>query len=88
MLSRVDAEHLGGLREKTLDVLRGTVGAGSDVALLDVSNHGNAGDSLIFAGEIAYLRQLGVRLRYASDMRSYGARDLRREMPRGVVLNG
>lgn len=86
MVNPADAVHLRGLREQTLAVLRETIGEGSPVALLDVSNQGNAGDSLIYAGQLAYFRALGLRLRYAADMRGYTAAALRRALPEGVVL--
>ncbi|WP_146215863.1 polysaccharide pyruvyl transferase family protein [Cryobacterium arcticum] len=57
-----------------------------DVALLDAPNQTNVGDSLIWAGEMAYLRRLGLRLRYVSDLNTYDPAELRRAMPSGVVL--
>lgn len=86
MVNPADADHLRGLREQTLTVLRETIGAGAQVALLDVSNQRNPGDSLIYAGQLAYFRQLGLRLRYAADMRGYTAAALRHALPDGVVL--
>jgi pyruvyl transferase EpsO len=86
MVNPADALHLRGIREQTLSVLRETIGEGSQVALLDVSNQGNAGDSLIYAGQLNYFRELGLRLRYASDMRGYSTAALRRALPEGVVL--
>ncbi len=86
MANPADALHLRGLREQTLSVLRETIGEGAQVALLDVSNQRNAGDSLIYAGQLNYFRELGLQLRYASDMRGYSTAALRRALPEGVVL--
>lgn len=86
MADPADARHLRGIREQTLAILRETIGEGTQIALLDVSNQRNAGDSLIYGGQRAYFRSLGLRLRYAADMRGYTAAALRRALPEGVVL--
>jgi exopolysaccharide biosynthesis predicted pyruvyltransferase EpsI len=58
-----------------------------DVALLDYPNHVNIGDAAIWAGELAVLRSLGVRVRYACDQRSYVPGHLRAALgPRTVIL--
>jgi exopolysaccharide biosynthesis predicted pyruvyltransferase EpsI len=86
LLSNIDSDYLRGLRAATETTLRGAIGDTVDVALLDAPNQTNVGDSLIWAGEIAYLRSLGLRLRYVSDMKTYDPAELRRAMPSGVVL--
>nr|WP_228502059.1 polysaccharide pyruvyl transferase family protein [Plantibacter sp. VKM Ac-2885] len=53
---------------------------------MDAPNQTNVGDSLIWAGEMAYLRRMGLRLRYVADIKSYDPVALRRAMPSGVVL--
>jgi pyruvyl transferase EpsO len=59
----------------------------TDVALLDYPNHVNIGDAAIWAGELAALRALGVRVAYACDQRSYVAEHLRAALgPRTVIL--
>lgn len=82
MANPADAVHLREIREQTLAAFRETIGACAQVALLDVSNQRNAGDSLIYAGQRAYFRSLGLRLRYAAD----SAAALWRALPKGVVL--
>jgi exopolysaccharide biosynthesis predicted pyruvyltransferase EpsI len=86
LLSDIDAEYLRGLRAATESTLREAIGDTVDVALLDAPNQTNVGDSLIWAGEMAYLRSLGLKLRYVSDMKTYDPAELRRAMPSGVVL--
>lgn len=84
--SNTDSVYLRGLRDATEAVLREAIGAGVDVALLDAPNQTNVGDSLIWAGEMAYFRRMGLRLRYVADIKSYDPAALRRAMPSGVVL--
>lgn len=81
-----DAQYLRELRELTEMRLREAIGAGREVALLDVPNQRNVGDSLIWAGEVAYFRRLGLKLAYAADIYSYDPEALRRAMPNGTVL--
>jgi pyruvyl transferase EpsO len=63
---------------------------GDPVALLDFPNHMNVGDSAIWLGERALLRDLGVPVAYACDQRGYVARHLRRALPAGgtILLHG
>lgn len=86
MLGAPDAAYLEQLRIATAKALREAIGPVNDVALLDVPNQRNVGDSLIWAGETAYFARLGLRLRYAADLNSYNPESLRRAMPSGVVL--
>nr|WP_228508577.1 polysaccharide pyruvyl transferase family protein [Herbiconiux sp. VKM Ac-1786] len=66
--------------------MRAAIGDATDVALLDAPNQTNVGDSLIWAGEMAYLSRMGLNLRYVSDIRTFDPEELRRKMPSGVVL--
>lgn len=81
-----DAEYLERLRARSREALGEVIGHSVDVALLDAPNQRNVGDSLIWAGEIEYFEELGLRLRYVADLWTYVARDLRKAMPTGVVL--
>ncbi|WP_368498784.1 polysaccharide pyruvyl transferase family protein [Herbiconiux sp. A18JL235] len=85
-LSQIDSQYLSELRDSTQLTLRAAIGDASDVAILDAPNQTNVGDSLIWAGELAYLRRMGLRLRYVADIKTFDAGRLRRVMPRGVVL--
>jgi pyruvyl transferase EpsO len=59
----------------------------TDVALVDYPNHVNIGDAAIWAGELAALRALGVRVAYACDQRGYVADHLRAALgPRSAIL--
>lgn len=81
-----DVVLLTKIRHETESVLREVIGETTDVALLDAPNQRNVGDSLIWAGEVAYFERLGLRVRYAADIWTYHPRDLRRAMPSGIVL--
>ncbi|MGW9113326.1 polysaccharide pyruvyl transferase family protein [Microbacterium sp. NPDC055683] len=86
MLTGRDRSRLEALRARTRQTLLEAIGDVRDVALLDMPNQRNVGDSLIWAGEIAYLRDIGIRVAYTSDIGGYRVEDVRAAMPRGVVL--
>jgi exopolysaccharide biosynthesis predicted pyruvyltransferase EpsI len=75
----------------SLAALREAIAAPSatEVALLDFPSHQNVGDSMIWAGEAAYLRRLGLRVGYRADHHRFEPRELRR-LPGGapVLLHG
>lgn len=85
MLSENDAAYLEELRKRSVGILSDSIGM-IDVAVLDAPNQRNVGDSLIWAGEIAYFERMGLRLRYVADLQGYSSEALRKAMPTGVVL--
>lgn len=87
MLNDLDAAHLAAIRARTEATLREAIGDAREVAIIDAPNQRNIGDSLIWEGELAYLRRLGCTIRYVSDIRCFDARLLRRKLStKGVVL--
>jgi pyruvyl transferase EpsO len=76
----------GEIRRDSLDVLRALLPPGTPVALVDFPLHRNAGDSLIYLGERAYLRALGVQVRYQTTVGRYRADDLAVLHPDGPIL--
>jgi pyruvyl transferase EpsO len=76
------------LQRRTLAALRGAIAApaGATVALLDFPSHQNVGDSMIWAGEAAYLRRLGLRVGYRADHHRFEPRALRRLSAEAPVL--
>lgn len=74
------------LQRETLDVLRDCLGGAGKVALLDVPDHDNAGDALIYLGTSAYLSKLGIDIRYACAAVSYSAQLLEKLHPSGPIL--
>ncbi|WP_296667980.1 polysaccharide pyruvyl transferase family protein, partial [Demequina sp.] len=86
-LSPADAAVLAEIRASTLAVLEEVVGRGARVAVLDAPNQRNVGDSMIWAGEVAYFRALGLDVAYVADIDSYRADAVRAAVPEdGVVL--
>src|SRR4051812_39777057 len=77
---------LDSIQIETLQILRDQIGAPGPVAILDFPWHHNAGDSLIYVGEKAYLEQLGYDVRYLTDQLHYDADALRRAVPAGPIL--
>lgn len=86
MFTQEDANHLESIRSATATSILDAVGDAQDVALLDAPALINVGDSMIWNGQVAYMRRLGYRVRYISDMQSYDARRLRKAMPNGGVV--
>jgi pyruvyl transferase EpsO len=86
VLDPADENVLAAVRAETLSTLRDAIGDAHEVAYLDVPNQRNVGDLMLELGTLAYLRSLGVRIRYMADSRGYDAAALRRAMPSGVVL--
>ncbi|UOY00223.1 polysaccharide pyruvyl transferase family protein [Blastococcus sp. PRF04-17] len=81
------ASALEGIRDQTKDVLRSVIGpVGTEVALLDYPRYQNAGDALIWLGQLHYLRTLGCRVRYQASQFGFDARQLRKLHPSGPLL--
>lgn len=60
---------------------------GSSVVLLDFPNHSNVGDSLIWLGEIAYLRRRQAKIRYVCESWSLVVEHLRSRLtPETMIL--
>lgn len=74
------------IRDETLAVLRRHIEPGERVALLDFPSYDNAGDSLIYAGETEYLRQVGVTVGYVSDLLTFEDSLLRSKVGSGTIL--
>ena len=74
-------------RAVLLAVLGEEVGRGSRYALLDHPDHDNIGDSVIWAGEIALLKQLtGRQPSYAAGVHDYDQKPLVRSHGDGVIF--
>lgn len=86
MPPETDTDFLVHARSATLATLAEALRGARDVALLDVPNQRNVGDALILAGQLAYLEELGVRIRYVSDLHFFDPDRLRSAMPTGTVL--
>lgn len=74
------------LQRESLRALGGLLEPGRPVALVDFPLYDNAGDSLIYLGERAYLRRLGVPVRYQTSAGRYRPTDLSTLHPDGPIL--
>jgi exopolysaccharide biosynthesis predicted pyruvyltransferase EpsI len=81
-----DAALLQALRARTLAVLGALVGRGEEVGLLDVPTYENVGDSMIWAGQNAYLKAIGARVTYIADLNWLRPDLLRERVGAGAVL--
>lgn len=75
-----------GIQAQTLAELARHLARGERVALVDLPSHQNVGDTMIYAGERAYLERLGVEVGYVCDVARYDAAELRRRVPEGPIL--
>ena len=77
------------LRARAEQVLRPLLHGYDRYALLDFPHYGNVGDSAIFLGELACLRELGLPApRYVCDLASYDADMLAKTVGDGLILLG
>lgn len=86
MRSTIDLDLVRGLGVRLDGGLRRLLRPREPVALIDFPNHANAGDSLIWLGELAWLRAAGHELVYAADHTGFCPRELERRLPRGTIL--
>ena len=63
----VDPDAIGELKHHFVAAIRRAVGDSKRVAILDFPFHPNCGDSLIYLGELAALREIGVDILAVSD---------------------
>src|SRR5674476_746345 len=86
-LSLADAVYLSSLRQNTRRLVTTVLGEDcSEVVLLDTPRHKNSGDSLIWMGELRYMSDLGIQVRYHTDIGRYFREDLRRVSSRTPIL--
>lgn len=61
----------------------------NDVALTIYPHHWNAGDTALWCGTLAILKQMGKRIRYRCDYKTYDPQALSRLLPEGpILING
>jgi exopolysaccharide biosynthesis predicted pyruvyltransferase EpsI len=74
------------LSRKIIETLSHLLKDEKEVAFLLYPNHWNVGDSAIWYGTIVALRQLGIRVRYIANHKTYTALELKRHVPNGPIL--
>lgn len=76
-------EHLQTEARKVLDAL---IPSNAHIILLDYPHHPNVGDSLIWLGEIAYLKSRGLKPSYVCDYKNYNANNIRRIYNKNSII--
>src|SRR4051812_14074820 len=75
------------LKTRVLQTLKSVLPVKPPFALVDVPNHGNVGDSAIFLGELAWMRDAGLPPPdYVCDVYSYDESALRAKVPEGTIF--
>ena len=80
------ADLIASLREVIRQALAPLLPRGERVALIDFPNHANAGDSAIWVGELAFLREAACEVVNACDLRSYSRGRLASQLKSGTIL--
>ena len=75
-----------GTRQALIDALDPLIPERARCALIDFPAHPNVGDSAIWLGERAYLRQRGVNVAYTCDIKNYSKSHLERSIGDGTIL--
>ena len=76
-------QHLQAVARIVLDPL---IPEGSEVVMLDYPNNTNVGDSLIWLGEMAYLKSRKVNILYVCDIKNYNPDQLRRVLKNDTLI--
>lgn len=74
------------LQAKAESVLDPLIPPASSIALLDYPNNPNVGDSLIWLGEIAYLKSRNIKLDYVCDTRNYCHKELAETLGKNSII--
>jgi exopolysaccharide biosynthesis predicted pyruvyltransferase EpsI len=77
-------------RRAVAEVLNSLISSGSRCALVDFPAHANVGDSAIWLGERAYLRDRRVSVAYSCDAKNYVKEDLARalDVTETILIHG
>jgi exopolysaccharide biosynthesis predicted pyruvyltransferase EpsI len=67
----LDSYEIGALKRQFVAALRHAIGDSTHAALLDFPFHPNCGDSLIYLGELAALKEIGVDILAVSDAEGF-----------------
>lgn len=76
-------EHLQTEARKVLDAL---IPSNAHIILLDYPHHPNVGDSMIWLGEIAYLKSRGLKPSYVCDYKNYNANNIQRIYNKNSII--
>ena len=78
------------LQAEARKVLDAIIPADAHIILLDYPNYSNVGDSLIWLGEIAYLKNRGLKIDYVCDTENYNKNNLSKVIKKNsiILMNG
>jgi len=85
-MSRMGASLIESLRTAIDDILGPILDGTRRVALLDFPTHANVGDSAIWIGTLAYLREKGKVVCYSCDHDTYSRDTLAERLEDGIIL--
>lgn len=74
------------LQNKARIILDSIIPNDAHVILLDYPNNTNVGDSLIWLGEIAYLKSRNMTPRYVSDIKNYNAANIKKILNKNSII--
>ena len=74
------------LQSEAKAVLDKLIPHGASIILLDYPNNTNVGDSLIWLGEIAYLKSRGFKPSYVCDVKNYDAKAIKKILNNNSVI--
>lgn len=78
------------LQAEARKVLDAIIPENAHIILLDYPNYSNVGDSLIWLGEIAYLKSRGLKVSYVCDTENYNKNNIRKIINKNsiILMNG
>ncbi len=82
----VDSSSGKHIRQRTREVLEQVIPSDHGAALLDFPNHANAGDALIYLGELAYLADINCTVRYSCVYNTYDKSVMDGRAPEAAIL--
>jgi exopolysaccharide biosynthesis predicted pyruvyltransferase EpsI/O-antigen/teichoic acid export membrane protein len=81
-----DSNIISHLQNEAGKVLDAIISKDAHVILLDYPNNTNVGDSLIWLGEIAYLRSRGLNPAYVCDSKNYNALNIKKILNKNSMI--
>ncbi|OYY80616.1 MAG: hypothetical protein B7Y34_05625, partial [Methylophilales bacterium 16-45-9] len=74
------------MQQTASKVLDSLIPSNAEIILLDYPNTTNVGDSLIWLGEIAYLRSRGLKITYVCDTRNYDLKKVKQKINSNSIV--
>lgn len=85
-MNGINASLVAGLRTAVLETVARVLAGRRVAAMIDFPDYANPGDSAIFLGQLACLRELGQPLPYITDLGGYNPQALAGEAGDGLIL--